>query len=152
RPSRPKKGIHEAGRSNMGWLLRICRERGNSNQYYWDLGASIVSAAHHCNQPASAPIADGGQWRQTNSAGPDARGNSAPSNRHTGTERSTMIFPKVEDAHNIFDLRDMAKRRLPRWLFEFVDRGTDDEVALRNNRTAFERIKLRPRALVDVSA
>src|SRR6185436_436454 len=58
---------------------------------------------------------------------------------------------KVEDAQNIFDLREMAKRRLPKWLFEFVDRGTDDEVALHNNREAFERIKLRPRMLVDVS-
>jgi isopentenyl diphosphate isomerase/L-lactate dehydrogenase-like FMN-dependent dehydrogenase len=58
---------------------------------------------------------------------------------------------KLEDAQNIFDLRDMAKRRLPRWLFEFVDRGTEEEVALRNNREAFERIKLRPRMLVDVS-
>jgi isopentenyl diphosphate isomerase/L-lactate dehydrogenase-like FMN-dependent dehydrogenase len=62
-----------------------------------------------------------------------------------------MIFPNVEDAHNIFDLRDMAKRRLPKWLFEFVDRGTEEEVALRNNREAFERIKLRPRMLTDVS-
>ena len=62
-----------------------------------------------------------------------------------------MIFPKVEDALNIFDLREMAKRRLPKWLFEFVDRGTEEEVALRNNREAFERIKLLPRMLVDVS-
>lgn len=62
-----------------------------------------------------------------------------------------MIFPDIADAHNIFDLRDMAKRRLPKWLFEFVDRGTEDEVALRNNREAFERIQLRPRMLVDVS-
>src|ERR671926_135309 len=34
-----------------------------------------------------------------------------------------------EDALNIFDLREMAKRRLPKWLFEFVDRGTEEEVA-----------------------
>jgi len=58
---------------------------------------------------------------------------------------------RVEDAQNIFDLRDMAKRRLPKWLFEFVDRGTEDEVALHNNREAFERIQFRPRMLVDVS-
>jgi len=57
----------------------------------------------------------------------------------------------VEDAQNIFDLREIAKRRLPKWLFEFVDRGTEDEVGLRNNREAFERIKLLPRMLVDVS-
>ena len=59
---------------------------------------------------------------------------------------------KTLGAYNIFDLRDMARRRLPKFLFEYVDRGSEDEVALRNNRAAFERIKLRPRTLVDVSA
>jgi (S)-mandelate dehydrogenase len=54
-------------------------------------------------------------------------------------------------AYNIFDLREMAQRRAPRGIFEFVDRGTEDEVGLRNNREAFERIKLKPRTLVDVS-
>jgi L-lactate dehydrogenase (cytochrome)/(S)-mandelate dehydrogenase len=55
-------------------------------------------------------------------------------------------------AYNIFDLRERALRRVPKGMFEFVDRGTEDEVALRNNRTAFDRIKLLPRTLVDVSA
>jgi (S)-mandelate dehydrogenase len=55
-------------------------------------------------------------------------------------------------AYNIADLREMARRRLPRGIFEFIDRGTEDEVALRNNRAAFERIRFRPRTLVDVSA
>ncbi len=54
-------------------------------------------------------------------------------------------------AYNIFDLRGMALKRVPKGMFEFVDRGTEDEIALRNNRAAFERIKLRPRTLVDVS-
>jgi len=54
-------------------------------------------------------------------------------------------------AYNIADLREMARRRLPKGIFEFVDRGAEDEVSLRNNRTAFERIKLMPRVLVDVS-
>ena len=54
-------------------------------------------------------------------------------------------------AYNIEDLRRMAKSRLPKGVFEFVDRGAEDEAALRNNRTAFEKIKLNPRALVDVS-
>jgi len=54
-------------------------------------------------------------------------------------------------AYNIFDLREMAMRRVPKGVFEFVDRGTEDEVGLRNNRDAFERIKLKPRTLVDVS-
>ena len=54
-------------------------------------------------------------------------------------------------AYNIAELRAMAERRVPKGLFEFVDRGSEDEVALKNNRAAFERIKLKPRALVDVS-
>jgi isopentenyl diphosphate isomerase/L-lactate dehydrogenase-like FMN-dependent dehydrogenase len=53
--------------------------------------------------------------------------------------------------YNIADLRAAAKQRLPKGVFEFVDRGTEDEVGLRNNRAGFERIKLRPRSLVDMS-
>lgn len=62
-----------------------------------------------------------------------------------------MFGSRVDDALNNHDMREMAKKRLPRWLFEFVDRGTEDEVALRNNRAAFERIKLKTQVLVDVS-
>ena len=54
-------------------------------------------------------------------------------------------------AYNIADLRELAKQRLPRGLFEFMDRGCEDEVSLRNNRAVFERIKLKPRVLNDVS-
>jgi isopentenyl diphosphate isomerase/L-lactate dehydrogenase-like FMN-dependent dehydrogenase len=52
---------------------------------------------------------------------------------------------------NVWDLRDAAKRRLPKGVFDFVDRATEDHLAVTNNRSAFERIKLRHRALVDVS-
>mgnify|MGYP003342971623 FL=1 len=62
-----------------------------------------------------------------------------------------MFNEELDDALNVHDLRRMAQQRLPKWMFEFVDRGTEDEVALRNNRAAFERIKLKTRVLVDVS-
>lgn len=55
-------------------------------------------------------------------------------------------------AYNIEDLRRLARGRLPRGIFEYVDRGTEDELALRNNREAFERVKLVPRVLNDVSS
>jgi (S)-mandelate dehydrogenase len=58
---------------------------------------------------------------------------------------------RLDDCYNVFDLREVAKRRLPKAVFEFVDRSTEDELALRNNRAAFEKIKLKHRALVDVS-
>jgi isopentenyl diphosphate isomerase/L-lactate dehydrogenase-like FMN-dependent dehydrogenase len=54
-------------------------------------------------------------------------------------------------AYNIFDLRELALKRVPKGLFEFVDRGTEDEVSLRNNRAVFERIRFKPRTMVDVS-
>lgn len=63
---------------------------------------------------------------------------------------STADVPTL-DAYNIEDLRQLARARLPRGIFEYVDRGTEDELALRNNRDAFERIKLVPRVLNDVS-
>src|ERR1043165_3516717 len=55
-------------------------------------------------------------------------------------------------AYNIFDLREQALKRVPKGLFEFVDRGTEDEISLRHNRAVFDRIKFKPRTLVDVSA
>jgi len=45
----------------------------------------------------------------------------------------------------------MAKRRLPRGIFEYVDRGAEDEIALRNNREAFQSLKIKNRVLIDVS-
>lgn len=67
------------------------------------------------------------------------------------TIREAAIADQNLGAYNIADLREIALRRVPKGVFEFVDRGAEDEVALRNNRAAFERIKLRPRTLVDVS-
>ena len=49
------------------------------------------------------------------------------------------------------DLRNAAKKRLPKGLFEFMDRGNDDEVAMRDNVAVMQSIKLQPRVLNDVS-
>ena len=56
------------------------------------------------------------------------------------------------DAYNVSDLREIAKRRLPKGVFEFVDRGTEDEVSHRHNLAFLKEIRFRPRTLVDVSA
>jgi isopentenyl diphosphate isomerase/L-lactate dehydrogenase-like FMN-dependent dehydrogenase len=49
------------------------------------------------------------------------------------------------------DYRRAARRRLPRAIFDFVEGGAGDEVTLRRNREAFERVTFGPRVLVDVS-
>ena len=57
----------------------------------------------------------------------------------------------VSRAVNIEDLRRMARRRLPRAIFDFFDGGAEDETTLRENRAAFERVRLLPKVLVDVA-
>src|SRR3954471_9714210 len=49
------------------------------------------------------------------------------------------------------DFRAVAKRKLPRAVFDYVDGGADEEIAVRANREAFLRRKLRPQLLRDVS-
>jgi isopentenyl diphosphate isomerase/L-lactate dehydrogenase-like FMN-dependent dehydrogenase len=46
---------------------------------------------------------------------------------------------------SIADLRSLARRRLPKVIFEYVDGGAEDEVTLRANRRAFEAVTFRPR-------
>ncbi|MEK9833795.1 MAG: alpha-hydroxy acid oxidase, partial [Rhodospirillaceae bacterium] len=57
----------------------------------------------------------------------------------------------AKKALNIEDLRRMAKRRLTKSLFDFCDKGSEDQVAMRDNRAALDRIKVMPRAPRDVS-
>jgi len=64
---------------------------------------------------------------------------------------SARASARVLRAWNIEDLRMLARKRLPRAVFEFFDGGAEDETTLRANRAAFERVRLAPRTLVDVS-
>src|SRR5262245_36134713 len=50
-------------------------------------------------------------------------------------------------AINIADLRDLARRRLPRVVFDYLDGGAEDETTLDWNRAAFRRWALVPRVL-----
>ncbi|MGI4982348.1 MAG: alpha-hydroxy acid oxidase [Janthinobacterium lividum] len=54
-------------------------------------------------------------------------------------------------AHSIDELRTLARRRLPRAVFDFFDGGAEDERALRGNSGEFSRYPLVPRVLRDVS-
>ena len=52
----------------------------------------------------------------------------------------------------IDDLRDLARRKVPRAFFDYVETGSYEQETLRANRADLQRIKLRQRVLVDVSA
>lgn len=58
----------------------------------------------------------------------------------------------LRDVVNIGDLRQLAMRRLPKMVFDYIDGGADDEVTLARNCAAFRAIELVWDVLVDVSS
>lgn len=51
---------------------------------------------------------------------------------------------------DIEDLRLVAKRKVPKMFYDYVDSGSWTQTTYRNNETDFDRIKLRQRVLVDM--
>jgi isopentenyl diphosphate isomerase/L-lactate dehydrogenase-like FMN-dependent dehydrogenase len=49
--------------------------------------------------------------------------------------------------YNVADLRERARRRLPHGIWEYLERGVEDEAGMARNRAAFERVTFRPRVL-----
>ena len=58
---------------------------------------------------------------------------------------------RLDDCYSIERLRLAARARLPRPIFDFFDGGAEDEITLRENVDAFQRLRLSPRVLRDVS-
>jgi L-lactate dehydrogenase (cytochrome) len=59
---------------------------------------------------------------------------------------------RLRDCHNFHDFRELAKRRLPSPIFDYIDGGADDEVTLRQNTASFERCDLVPNVLRGVES
>jgi L-lactate dehydrogenase (cytochrome) len=66
------------------------------------------------------------------------------------SEILSRMFRSLHSPHvlNIEDLRRLAKRRLPRVVFDYIDGGAEDESTLRANCRVFESVTLRPRCAV----
>jgi len=59
---------------------------------------------------------------------------------------------RFRHALNIEDLRNLAKRRLPRIVFDYIDGGAEGELTLHENSRAYEDISFRPRNAVAIPA
>ena len=59
----------------------------------------------------------------------------------------SLAAPRVV---NIGDLRNLAQRRLPRAVFDYLDGGAESEITLRENCHAFESLTFRPRNAMSV--
>lgn len=58
---------------------------------------------------------------------------------------------RLASIQNLQDVEDIARRRLPKAVFNYVEGGAEDEVTVRRNRQRLQDLALVPRALVDVS-
>jgi len=58
---------------------------------------------------------------------------------------------RLATAASVEDLRRLARRRLPKGVFHYIDGGAEDERTLDRNTAGFGRIEFRPRVLRDVS-
>lgn len=59
----------------------------------------------------------------------------------------SQLSRSLRAAHSIADLRLIARRRLPRMVFDYIDGAADQEITARRNVTAFDEIALVPRIL-----
>lgn len=70
-----------------------------------------------------------------------------------GFERPTLrrTSALLERCANVHDVRQLASKRVPRPVFDFVDGAAGSESSLVRSRNLFSRVEFRPRALRDVS-
>ena len=57
----------------------------------------------------------------------------------------------IRKAASTLDYRELARRRLPPFLFEYIDGGSYAEVTLKRNTGDLEAVQLRQRVLRDIS-
>src|SRR5438552_2004570 len=101
-----------------------------------------VDAERRDGEPASDP--------------PRAQSPAARPARCRGAAPRPALARMIRPAHavasprvvNIEDLRRLARRRLPKVVFDYVDGGAEGEITLRENRRAFDAVSFRPRHAV----
>jgi L-lactate dehydrogenase (cytochrome) len=66
-------------------------------------------------------------------------------------QAATSVKLTMPVLNSIEDLRQLARRRVPRAIFDYADRGSYDEITIDRNRADLDALQLRQRVMVDVS-
>ncbi|BDZ45447.1 hypothetical protein GCM10025866_13560 [Naasia aerilata] len=68
-------------------------------------------------------------------------------------KKPTLDFKtrRLQEAHTIYDLREIAKRRTPKAPFDYTDGSAEQELSIARARQAFEDVEFHPSILRDVS-
>ena len=67
-------------------------------------------------------------------------------------KRRPFASRDIARALNIADLRAIAQRRIPGFVYEYLESGAEDEASVRGNREALERLRFVPQTLIDTSS
>jgi L-lactate dehydrogenase (cytochrome) len=70
----------------------------------------------------------------------------------TGPMRLSAVERRLASAATVWDLRSLARRHVPRAVFDYVDGAAESEISVRRSRDAFARVEFVPSVLTDVSA
>lgn len=70
----------------------------------------------------------------------------------TGPVRLSSVERRLASAPTVWDLRSVARRHVPRAVFDYVDGAAETEASLHRSRDAYRRVELVPSVLRDVSA
>ena len=69
----------------------------------------------------------------------------------TGPIRLDPVDRRLAGAATVWDLRSVARRHVPRAVFDYTDGAAESETSLRRSREAFARVEFVPSVLRDVS-
>src|SRR5579864_792381 len=83
--------------------------------------------------------------------GPSLRNGSISCDSSMSWRRRPFAGRAIEPALNISDLREVARNKVPGFIFEYMEGGAEDEATLRANRTSLESLRFLPRTLVDTA-
>ena len=61
------------------------------------------------------------------------------------------MFSKISSCRNFSDMREIARKRLPLPIFDYIDGGADDEITLQRNTNSFNDCDLVPNVLSEIS-
>jgi 4-hydroxymandelate oxidase len=78
-------------------------------------------------------------------------GTSLLTGREALSQQSDPLEEEVAAALNVWDFKKIAQQRLSQASWDFITGAAGDEITMRWNREAYDRIRLEPNVLVDVS-
>src|SRR4051812_11388988 len=129
--------------ASSAFIISNARARRRS----WRCRPATASATHRKVHPSLPRSKARSACRSPRTCSPGRRSSAKP----TGSTRASRAR-LAKSAASVSDFRSLAKRRLPHFLFEYLDGGSYDEVTLRRNVEDLQSIALKQRVLRDVSA